>query len=68
MMWEGVYDLQEILKKKSRILSGGGLGVSPSLTSPPRVGDLGGWFNLIYRFLVGCYTSKFQEDEIYGIS
>jgi hypothetical protein len=39
---EVYYISQEWGIKKSRILSGGGLGVSPRPKSPPRMGDLGG--------------------------
>ena len=33
---------QRLLKKKCRIFPAGGLGVSPSFRSPPRLGDIGG--------------------------
>jgi hypothetical protein len=34
--------LRRLLKKKCRILPAGGLGVSPSYKTPPRLGDIGG--------------------------
>jgi len=37
------------LKKRCRILPAGGLGVSPSLKSPPILGDIGGWSRLFQQ-------------------
>jgi len=33
---------KRLLRKRCRILPAGGLGVSPSFKSPPRLGDIGG--------------------------
>ena len=43
---------QRLLKKRRRILPAGGLGVSPSFKSPPRLGDIGGSSRLFQHSLM----------------
>ena len=50
---------QRLLKKRRRILPAGGLGVSPSFKSPPRLGDIGGSSRLFQHSL-----SAFPNDDI----
>ena len=50
---------QRPLKKRCRILPAGGLGVTPSFKSPPRLGDIGGSSRLLWHSL-----SVFPNDNI----
>jgi len=50
---------QRLLKKRRRILPAGGLGVSTSFRSPPRLGDIGGSSRLSQHSL-----SVFPNDDI----
>ena len=40
-----------MLKKRCRILPAGGLGVSPQIKSPPRLGDIGGSLGIFQQSL-----------------